>query len=64
VARLISTIENTGGIVGHEDGTFGPVGDPDWIDLADAYLAACKEEGRRPMVRAESLSELLGDRHA
>jgi hypothetical protein len=64
IARLISTIESTGGVVGYEDGTFGPVGDPDWIDLGDAYVAACNEAGRLPMVRSESLYELLGDGYA
>jgi hypothetical protein len=37
---LVATIDATGGIERNEDGTDSPMGDPDWIDLADAYNAA------------------------
>jgi hypothetical protein len=30
-----------------EDGRLYPAGDEDWADLADAYLAACAETGRK-----------------
>lgn len=50
--RLISTIENTGGLIAYADGTFGPECDPDWIDLGKAYLAACAEVGKDPVVHA------------
>lgn len=49
-ALLIRTIEATGGIVRYADGTAAPVGDRDWIDLADAYIAACGELGREVLV--------------
>ena len=48
---LISTINATGGVLAFPDGTHGPCGDPDWIDLADAYLAACAETGATPMIQ-------------
>lgn len=38
--QLLSTIEATGGLIAHGDGTLGCAGDPDWIDLADVALAA------------------------
>ena len=47
---LIATIEATGGCVRDEGGFLAPAGDRDWIDLADAYLAACASLGRTPMV--------------
>lgn len=28
----------------------GCVGDDEWIDLAYAYLAACEDEGREPLI--------------
>jgi hypothetical protein len=47
---LIATIEAIGGCVRDEGGFLAPAGDPDWIDLADTYLAACAAVGRTPMV--------------
>ena len=47
---FIATVEATGGCVRDEGGSLAPAGDPDWIDLADAYLAACAVLGRTPMV--------------
>lgn len=38
--RLVETIDATGGVVRHEDGTHAPVADPDWLDLGDAYVVA------------------------
>lgn len=55
--RLISTIEATGGVIAYENGTFGPVGDPDWIDLGDAYVSACQEAGREPRISGEDSIE-------
>lgn len=49
-ALLVATIEATGGVAQQSDGTYTPVGDEDWVDLADAYLAACRELDRKPMV--------------
>lgn len=49
LARLIETIEATGGLILREDGRLYPAADEDWADLADAYLAACAETGRAPL---------------
>lgn len=49
-ARLIDTIEVTGGLVLREGGRLYPAADQDWADLADAYLAACAETGRAPLI--------------
>lgn len=48
--RLIDTINVTGGVIQFPNGTFGPAGDPDWIDLGDVYLAACEENGVKPLI--------------
>lgn len=47
---LVDTVEAVGGVRPNPDGTYSPVGDPDWIDLADAYLSACQECGREPRI--------------
>lgn len=49
--RLCSTIEATGGVITFKDGNCAPEGDPEWIDLGDAYLAACEALGRKPKIR-------------
>jgi hypothetical protein len=47
--RLTQVIESTGGVIEESSGTIsGCVGDPDWMDLADVYLAACDALGRTP----------------
>lgn len=48
--RLVKTVNDTGGLVKHADGTLGCVGDPDWLDLADAYVAACEALGLAPVM--------------
>ena len=45
---LVETINSTGGVVKHPDGTCGCAADEDWIDLADAYLGACQALGVAP----------------
>jgi hypothetical protein len=52
---LIETVESTGGVISYEDGTHAPAGDPDWIDLGDAYLRACLEHGREPVIVREEI---------
>jgi hypothetical protein len=47
---FIETIEATGGCVRNEDGLVSPEGDPDWIDLGDAYVRACTAIGRTPRI--------------
>ena len=47
---FIATIEATGGCVRDDGVLLAPAADPDWIDLADAYLAACAAIGRTPMI--------------
>jgi hypothetical protein len=47
--RIVDTINSTGGIVKHADETHGCLADPDWIDLADAYLLACEALNIAPL---------------
>jgi hypothetical protein len=37
---LISTVQATGGLVHLSDGSYGCAADEEWLDLADAILAA------------------------
>ena len=48
---FIETIEATGGCVRDEGNTGRPGRGPDWLDLADVYLRACKVLGREPRIR-------------
>ena len=47
---FVGTIDATGGIRYGADKTSYPVGDEEWIDLADAYETACAALGRKPKV--------------
>jgi hypothetical protein len=47
---FIEDIEATGGCFRSEGGTFAPVADPNWTDLADTYLRACAALGRTPFI--------------
>jgi hypothetical protein len=47
---FIETIEAAGGCCRDEGDTVTPAGDPDWLDLADAYLRACRALGREPWI--------------
>lgn len=54
-ARLVSTVNATGGVVQYPDGTIAPVGEPEWTDLGDAYMAACTELGIEPQLTKGTL---------
>jgi hypothetical protein len=47
---FVNTIEATGGCVRDAGGGVYPVGDPDWYDLAGAYLLACQALGHEAVV--------------
>jgi hypothetical protein len=47
---FIETIEATDGCHRNENGLVAPNGDPDWTDLADAYVRACAATGRTPLI--------------
>lgn len=51
--QLISAIEASGGVIKCEGGLYAPVADTDWIDLGEAYIAACAELGRQPKITEE-----------
>jgi hypothetical protein len=69
---FIGTIEATGGcirpgggaggppgdaIIDFEDDRPVPAGDEDWLDLADAYLLACRVLGREPVIRGSDAED-------
>lgn len=44
-------IDSTGGVTMNAKGFYSPLGDPDWLNLADSYMKACQALGRKPFVR-------------
>jgi hypothetical protein len=58
---FIETIEATGGCVQDETGSLGPAGDPDWIDLAEAYVRACTAIERTPLMERTEDEEEIED---
>jgi hypothetical protein len=58
---FIKTIEATGGCHRDEGDSVVPAGDPDWLDLADAYLRACKALGREPQINGPDAEVIGGD---
>jgi hypothetical protein len=54
--EFVECIEQTGGLVAdpdHEGYEGVPNADPEWGDLGDAYISACKALGRKPMIHNE-----------
>lgn len=56
--KLVETIEATGGLVKFPNGDYAPAADHDWIDLGDAYVAACHALGRPPMIGEDQAAGL------
>jgi hypothetical protein len=55
---FIETIEAVGGCLLNEAGVLAPIGEPEWTDLADAYVRACNAIGRIPQIdRTEDMEE-------
>jgi hypothetical protein len=47
--KFVSCINVTGGMLKYESGNIaGCGGDPEWIDLSDAYVVACEALGIEP----------------
>jgi len=47
--KLLSTVENTGGVIEEPDGRVsGCAADEDWMDIAYVYLDACEALGTTP----------------
>ena len=49
--QFVDCIDATGGVVMLPDGVDGCVGDPEWLDLAQAYMAACELLKREPIIQ-------------
>ena len=47
---FIDTIEATRRLHPRRGRTVAPEGDPDWIDLGEAYVRACTAIGRTPLI--------------
>ncbi len=59
---LISTVQATGGLVHFPDGSYGCAADEEWLDLADAILAAKKALEDETRVVAElTITEVTGE---
>lgn len=50
VRSLVDSINATGGIAYDRKGSPIPVGDPEWVDLAIAYLHGCRSLGVTPLL--------------
>jgi hypothetical protein len=69
VRGVVGVVEAAGGLYEDDpdvDGSYRPYGEPDWTDLAEVYLAACRALGQAPMVdhagegpAEDTLDELL-----
>ena len=46
--EFCDTIEAAGGVALDQQGLYVPVGDPEWVDLGEAYLDACLALDRLP----------------
>jgi hypothetical protein len=50
--KFIDCVKATGGVLrGQNNEVWGCVADPEWLDLADAFLDACKAIGVKPMFK-------------
>jgi hypothetical protein len=52
VDGFFEAIESTGGVTKQKQGWHVPVADEGWIDLGEAYVAACSAFDRVPMIAA------------
>lgn len=48
--EFVDDIEATGGVMARESGLFVPLGDPEWIDLGELYIKACKALAHKPLI--------------
>ena len=56
--QFVDTVNATGGLVVNDAGETAPAADEDWLDLAEAYLAACDALGVAPHnVETEAMAE-------
>jgi hypothetical protein len=48
---FVEAIESVGGVTEHTDNLDGgPITNPEWLDLGDAYRDACKVLGQEPLI--------------
>ena len=53
LSAFVDTIEATGGVEKLENGLHAPDADPEWIDLGETYVEACRVLGRVPLIAGE-----------
>lgn len=54
---FVNAVDAIGGVAYDENATAYLESDPEWTDLAAAYLAACAELGRKPLVTLEYVEQ-------
>lgn len=55
--EFCDTIEAAGGVARDQQGLHVPVGDPEWVDLGEAYLDACLALDRLPKITTGGTDE-------
>jgi hypothetical protein len=55
--EFCDTIEAAGGVARDQQGLHGPVGDPEWVDLGEAYRDACLALDRLPKITTGATDE-------
>jgi hypothetical protein len=50
LTEFVQSIEATGGVISTPKGHV-PTADEDWLDLGEAYMAACAVLGRKPVIQ-------------
>ena len=54
---FMDCVEGTGGVIEKENGFRAPVADPEWTDLGEAYMYACRALGIAPRIQAAAATE-------
>jgi hypothetical protein len=50
LTQFFDTIESTGGVTKSAKGLYEPGGDPDWVDLGEAYVNLAEAVGHTPVI--------------
>lgn len=53
---FMDCVEGTGGVIVKENGYRAPVADPEWTDLGEAYMYACRALNVQPRIVTENVN--------